>query len=141
MDAVQAGGNPHQVLEVLEVARPPAVVEVGHIGRARHRGGDDAVAAQGDITDRHTAVQGELRRHLGHLFHDHVAVEAHAHGAVVDIGAGLDFTDRLIGYTQGRLDRAQAMLIAAEIAEQVTAARKIGGVTWGNYPGQRATML
>ena len=59
----------------------------------------------------------------------------------LDIGAGLDFTDRLIGYTQGRLDRAQAMLIAAEIAEQVAAARKIGGVTWGNYPGQRAAML
>ena len=56
-------------------------------------------------------------------------------------GAGLDFIDRLIGYTQGRLDRAQAMLIATEIAEQVTAARKIGGVTWGNYPGQRAAML
>src|SRR5262249_46148074 len=71
-------GQPQQVAIVLEVAGPPAVVEVGDVGRAGDRAKGDMVAAEGQVVRRVAGMERDCRRRLGDQLQDQAAVEADA---------------------------------------------------------------
>ena len=86
MNAIERLTEPHKIVEVPFVARPPPAVKIGDVRRAGHGAEGQPTTADFKIALGIARMKGKASGCLLHAFHDQAAVETHPVLAWFDVG-------------------------------------------------------